>query len=81
MRRSIWRRCSRIGQRVVANPIRNIELGRGIPVAEWLVKEKVNAVLSHETLQGKGPSYVFRDAGIVLRHTQALDVQAAIVLA
>jgi hypothetical protein len=50
-------------------------------VAEWLVKEKVNAVLSHETLQGKGPSYVFRDAGIVLRHTQALDVQAAIVLA
>jgi hypothetical protein len=35
-------------------------------------------VLSREDLQGKGPAYVLRDAGIELRVTDAQDPAAAI---
>ena len=47
-------------------------------MAEWLVKEKVDIVMSHEPLQGKGPSYMFRDAGIELKRTEAHELHVAI---
>jgi predicted Fe-Mo cluster-binding NifX family protein len=58
-------------QQIVANPYLKEEKARGIRVAEWLVAQKVDVVLVRESLRGKGPIYVFRDAGIELRQTDA----------
>ena len=69
-----------VERRVVVNPFRDVERGKGLRVAEWLVAQKVDVVLSRETLQGKGPAYVFRDAGIELRLTEAVELEAAVDL-
>jgi predicted Fe-Mo cluster-binding NifX family protein len=42
-------------QRVVANPHRLQERGKGIRVAEWLVSQKIDVALVTEDLHGKGP--------------------------
>jgi len=69
-----------VERQLAVNPFRDVERGKGLRVAEWLVAQKVDVVLSRETLQGKGPAYVFRDAGIELRLTEAVEPEAAIGL-
>ena len=69
---------SLVERRVVANPYRSLERGKGIRVAEWLVGQKVDVVLSREHLQGRGPAYVFRDGGVALKMTRAQGVEAAV---
>jgi cation diffusion facilitator family transporter len=51
-------------QHVRANPYCNAERAKGIRVAEWLAGQKVDRVVIPKGLEGKGPAYVFRDAGI-----------------
>lgn len=63
---------------LLANPYRSLERGKGIRVAEWLVGQKVDVVLSREHLHGRGPAYVFRDAGVELKMTKGQDAEAAI---
>jgi cation diffusion facilitator family transporter len=46
------------------NPCRDQEKAGGILVAEWLVEQKVDVVLSTSPRQGKGPGYVFNNAGV-----------------
>jgi cation diffusion facilitator family transporter len=58
-------------QQVVANPHLAQEKAKGIRVAEWLVAHKVDVVLVKESLRGKGPVYVFGDAGVEMRQTGA----------
>jgi cation diffusion facilitator family transporter len=58
-------------QQVVANPHTAVPKAKGIRVAEWLVTQKVDVVLLRESLQGKGPTYVFGDAGVEMRITTA----------
>lgn len=58
-----------VERRVLQNPFSNVERGKGIRVAEWLIMQKVDVVLTREVLQGKGPAYVFSDAGVELRLT------------
>jgi cation diffusion facilitator family transporter len=65
-------------QRIVANSFLEEEKAKGIQVAEWLVAQKVDVVLVKESLRGKGPVYVFRDAGIELRQTDASILGKAI---
>jgi cation diffusion facilitator family transporter len=65
-------------QRIVANPHRLQEKAKGIRVAEWLVSQKVDVALVPEDLHGKGPEYVFRDAGVVLTRTDATTIGGAI---
>jgi cation diffusion facilitator family transporter len=69
---------SLVERHLVVNTFLGIERGKGIRVAEWLAAQKVDVVLSREQLQGKGPSYVLRDAGIELRLTEAHEPEAAI---
>ena len=69
---------SLVERRVVANPYQSLERGKGIRVAEWLVGQKVDVVLSRERLHGRGPAYVFRDAGVALKMTKAQGVEAAV---
>ncbi len=58
-------------QQIVPNPYREVESGKGILVAEWLVEHKVDVVLVKESLHGKGPAYVFANAGAAMHTTDA----------
>ncbi|MEX0960129.1 MAG: cation diffusion facilitator family transporter [Burkholderiales bacterium] len=58
-------------QRIVANPHLGIEKARGITVARWLVAQKIDTLILRLDLDGKGPEYVLRDAGVELQRTDA----------
>jgi cation diffusion facilitator family transporter len=58
-------------QEVLVNPHQELEKAKGIRVGEWLVSLKIDVALLHEDVRGKGPSYVFADAGVETRMTQA----------
>ena len=68
-------------QRVVSTPYQDVERARGIRVAEWLVEQKVDVTLIREELRGKGPVYVFGDAGIEMRRTDANTLTEALAQA
>jgi cation diffusion facilitator family transporter len=65
-------------QQILTNPYQEEERAKGIRVAEWLVAQKVDIVLVKQSLQGKGPVYVFGDAGIELRQTDASTLDEAV---
>jgi predicted Fe-Mo cluster-binding NifX family protein len=65
-------------QRIRANPYKDEERGKGLRVAEWLVAEKVDTVLLFRSLKGKGPEYVFRDAGVAVQLTRCRTLPEAI---
>lgn len=46
------------------NPFAEEEKGKGIKVGEWLVEKGVDMIYSPKGFKGKGPGYVFSDAGI-----------------
>jgi predicted Fe-Mo cluster-binding NifX family protein len=65
-------------QQVVANPHKDVEKAKGIKVAEWLTTRKTDVVLLRESLRGKGPVYVFGDAGVEMVEIEAETLAAAI---
>jgi cation diffusion facilitator family transporter len=65
-------------QEVLANPHASVEKAKGIRVGEWLVSLKADVVLLREDVQGKGPAYVFADAGVETRLTDAQTLAEAI---
>jgi cation diffusion facilitator family transporter len=65
-------------QEVLANPHQATEKAKGIRVAEWLVSLKADVALLREDVQGKGPAYVFADAGVETRLTQSATLSEAI---
>ena len=46
------------------NPASEDEKGKGIKVSEWLLDKGVDLVYSPKGFEGKGPGYVFSDAGV-----------------
>ncbi|MFN2289948.1 MAG: cation diffusion facilitator family transporter [Anaerolineae bacterium] len=64
-------------QEVLANPHQGVEKAKGIRVGEWLVGLKTDIVLLREDVQGKGPAYVFADAGVETHLTEAPTLAAA----
>ncbi len=65
-------------QEMLANPHQAVDKAKGIRVAEWLVGIKSDVVLLREDVQGKGPAYVFADAGVETRMTQTATLAEAI---
>ncbi|MFO7803030.1 MAG: cation diffusion facilitator family transporter [Desulfovermiculus sp.] len=64
-------------QNIVSNPYQDLERGKGIKVAEWLVEQKTDQVLVREDIKNKGPGYVFANAGIDVQqvsHETLLEV-------
>ena len=51
---------------------------RCVRVSEWLLSLKTDMVLLRENLQGKGPAYVFADAGVETQMATAKTLFAAI---
>jgi cation diffusion facilitator family transporter len=56
---------------VIANPHQQVVKGKGITVANFLVTLKPDIIVTREDLTGKGPGYVFADAGIETEQTDA----------
>jgi cation diffusion facilitator family transporter len=65
-------------QQIIANPNVGAERAKGMRVAEWLVRQKVDTVLSNADLQGKGADYALRDAGVELRPVQGTILTEAL---
>ena len=65
-------------QQVLANPYVEDEKAKGIQVAEWLVEQKVDVALLRKSVQGRGPVYVFGDAGVEIRQTEAKTLAEAV---
>ena len=61
-------------QEILSNPYAEMDKAKGIRVGEWLVELKADVVLLHEDLHGKGPAYVFADAGVETRLTGATSL-------
>ncbi|MDX2490318.1 cation transporter dimerization domain-containing protein [Desulfosarcina sp.] len=53
-----------IGQEILANPFTQVEHGKGILVAEFLIRHSVDVVVTKESFAGKGPFYVFSSAAV-----------------
>ena len=58
-------------QQVLVNPHLEQEKAKGIRVAEWMVAQKVDVILLKESLRGKGPVYVFGNAGVEMKEAKA----------
>jgi cation diffusion facilitator family transporter len=56
---------------VIANPFTRVEQGKGILAAKWLIEQGVDAVVTRETFEGRGPYYVFSDASVKMLQTTA----------
>jgi cation diffusion facilitator family transporter len=65
-------------QQILANPHQAVEKAKGIRVAEWLVSLKTDVALLREDVRGKGPAYVFADAGVEVRLTESATLAEAI---
>jgi len=65
-------------QQVLSNPYQLVEKAKGIKVAEWLVGLNVDLVLMKESLRGKGPVYVFGNAGVEMQETSAPTLSQAL---
>lgn len=65
-------------QTVLENPHRQMEKGKGIRVAEWLVGQQVDEVRMREDIKHKGPSYVFADAGLNVVQTDVRHLDSLV---
>lgn len=65
-------------EEVLSNPHVDVEKAKGIHVSEWLVGLKVDVVLLREDVHGRGPAYVFADAGVETRLTEATTLAQAL---
>jgi cation diffusion facilitator family transporter len=63
---------------VMTNPFCQEVKAKGIKVAEWLVAQKVNRVYIQSSLHGKGPEYVFANAGVELVSNQSDRLEGAL---
>jgi cation diffusion facilitator family transporter len=63
---------------VLENPHRQVEIAKGIRVAEWLVGQNVDQVVMKEDLSRKGPGYVMANAGIRSSITSADSLDQAV---
>jgi len=56
-------------QEIVANPFQDLAKGKGLKVAKFLMTYKPDVILCKESLSGKGPGYVFAEAGVEASQT------------
>ena len=61
-------------QEIIENPNKDLDKGKGLRVAEFLLGYKPDVVLTKESLIGKGPGYVFAEAGVETSQTDARDL-------
>jgi predicted Fe-Mo cluster-binding NifX family protein len=52
------------GQMIIVNPHADDPRGRGIKVAQWLLEQQVDVLVTADDVQDKGPGYALGDAGV-----------------
>jgi cation diffusion facilitator family transporter len=67
-----------VEQKVIENPFTQVAQGKGILVAEFLIKHLVDVVITKESFEGKGPYYVFSNAAVDNLITQEETVENAL---
>ena len=65
-------------QEMIKNPYLDVKTAKGIRVAEWLVRQKVDQVAMKEDLSRKGPGYVLANAGVTVARISAKQLSEAI---
>jgi len=69
-----------LSQEILENPFFNLEKGKGIMLAEFLVEKEIDTLYTREDFEGKGPGYVFSDADIEVRRTDMKPLKDVIEL-
>jgi len=64
-----------IARKILDNPHLELEKGKGIKTAKFLLDRNPDVVFSREDLSGKGPGYAFASAGVETRQTDSRDVE------
>ena len=67
-----------VEREVVRNPYLDLEKGKGIQVAEWLVQSRVDRLVLVEEIKSKGPGYVFTNAGVKIQMAAAKSLEEAL---
>jgi cation diffusion facilitator family transporter len=62
-------------EKLLPNPHRTVQTGKGIRVSEWLISQRVDEVIAAKSFDHKGPYYVFADAGVVMHQTDQRDLE------
>jgi cation diffusion facilitator family transporter len=64
-------------ERILENPYWSFEKGegKGIRVAEWLTSHHIDEIVFSDTLQLKGPGYVFAHANVTIKYLPASTLQ------
>ncbi|MFW6125557.1 MAG: cation diffusion facilitator family transporter [Chloroflexota bacterium] len=62
------------GREILDNPHADLEKGKGLTVAQFLLEYKPDVIASRERLSGKGPGYAFADAGVETVQTKARSI-------
>jgi cation diffusion facilitator family transporter len=63
---------------IISNPFLSVERGKGILVAELLVKRDIDVLILKEKFEGKGPEYALSDSGIDVIITDLNTVDEAL---
>ena len=72
------RQAAMVRQEVLPNPHLDLTKGRGLKVAGFLLGYKPDAVVTKEDLIGKGPGYVFAEAGVETIQMDADRLEAVV---
>jgi predicted Fe-Mo cluster-binding NifX family protein len=67
-----------IEQKIIENPFTQAEHGKGILVAEFLNNYSIDAVITKESFEGKGPFYVFSNAAVENLQTEREKIEEAL---
>ena len=59
-----------IEERILTNPFKDEEKGKGLKVSRWLLQQSVDTVINSKSLEGKGPGYVLSDADVEIVVTE-----------
>ncbi|RMD55149.1 MAG: cation diffusion facilitator family transporter, partial [Nitrospirae bacterium] len=62
----------------LSNPFVDIKTQKGIKVAEWLLKQDVDIVVTPLDLKGKGPAYVLSSKDVEIIHLPYKDIDSII---
>lgn len=65
-------------QEIMSNPHTALEKGKGIEVAEFVLRHRPDAVVTRETLVRRGPGYALEDAGVETVQTEASSIDECI---
>ena len=67
-----------IEQNIIENPFTQVEHGKGILVAELLSKYSIDAVITKESFESKGPFYVFSNAAVENLQSEREKIEEAL---